>query len=209
MGRAESPSSSFDGRDTLRRTLRRRRAELGEDDLAAASMAVLARLVRLAVVREARVLAGYHAVRGEVDIEGVLHLAADAGTVVTVPRVVDGGLEFVVASSADAERPGSFGIPEPVGGQVVDVAAHDAILVPLVAFDRRGNRLGQGAGYYDAALAPVRALEPGRRPWLIGVAHAFQEVAALTPESWDVPLDAVVTDEEVVEITPGAGSRQR
>ncbi len=166
-------------------------------------MAVLARLVRLPVVREAMVLAGYHAVRGEIDVEGVLHLAADAGTVVTVPRLTGDGLEFVATATADGERTGDFGIPEPIGGTTVPVTEHSVVLVPLVGFDRRGHRLGQGGGHYDRALAPVRPLPPGRRPWLIGVAHAFQEIAPLDPRPWDVPLDAVVTDEAVVEVTPG------
>lgn len=64
------------------------------------------------------------------------------------------------------------------------------VLLPLVAFDSRGTRLGMGGGYYDTYLAKLRR----PRPLLVGYAHACQEVAEIDREPWDVPLDAVVTE---------------
>ena len=71
--------------------------------------------------------------------------------------------------------------------------------MPLVAFDRAGNRLGQGGGYYDRALAGPSDL----RPVTIGVAHAFQQVESVPVEPWDVALDAVVTEDGLLDFAAG------
>jgi 5-formyltetrahydrofolate cyclo-ligase len=187
-------------RRALRLDQRARRLALHEDDQAAASMAVMARLARLPVLRTARVIAGYRAVRGELDIDAALTLLAEHGAAITVPRVVGEHLEFVRwdPTAQAATTPGSFGIPEPVGDHTTPLSAHDVVLVPLVAFDEHGHRLGQGGGFYDRALA--RAIP---RPAVIGIAHSFQQVASVPTESWDVPIDAVVTEDHILEFRPG------
>jgi 5-formyltetrahydrofolate cyclo-ligase len=68
------------------------------------------------------------------------------------------------------------------------------VLAPLVAFDRSGNRLGMGGGYYDRSFAYLRHRVHWRRPRLIGYAYGFQEVQALERAHWDVPLSGVVTE---------------
>jgi 5-formyltetrahydrofolate cyclo-ligase len=91
-----------------------------------------------------------------------------------------------------------FGIEEPQpGAQTVAPTRLDVVCVPLVAFDRRGTRLGHGAGYYDATFA-FRCAPRRRRPVLVGLAHAVQEVDELDRQPWDVPLDLVVTESEVI-----------
>ncbi|HSP32348.1 MAG TPA: 5-formyltetrahydrofolate cyclo-ligase, partial [Halomonas sp.] len=72
----------------------------------------------------------------------------------------------------------------------------DTLIVPLVGFDAKANRIGMGGGFYDRSLAFMR--RPGPSPTLIGVAHACQQVALLPVESWDVPLQAVVSDQGCV-----------
>jgi len=201
------PLDTAGRRAELRAEMRARRAGLDEDDQAAASMAVLARIARLAVVRGARVVSGYRAVRGELDVDAVLFLLAEKGITVTTPRVRGEHLEFVVTSENTPVATGPFGISEPAGGEIVAVTSHDVMLIPLVAFDANGRRLGQGGGYYDRALGPVRGLQLGDRPALVGVAHSFQQVVEVPSESWDVPLDAVVTEEGVVDVTGGVADR--
>ncbi|WP_089725899.1 5-formyltetrahydrofolate cyclo-ligase [Candidatus Thiosymbion oneisti] len=89
-----------------------------------------------------------------------------------------------------------FGIPEPrLRNRRVRLPwALDLLLVPLVGFDARCNRLGMGGGYYDRTLAYLRRRRHWRRPRLIGIAHECQRVEALTPNPWDVPLDMIVTE---------------
>jgi len=74
------------------------------------------------------------------------------------------------------------------------LAALDIALVPLVAFDDYGRRLGMGGGYYDRTFAYLRHREHWRRPKLIGVAFEFQRVAELPAQPWDVPLDGIITE---------------
>jgi 5-formyltetrahydrofolate cyclo-ligase len=189
---------------TVRRSLRLeqriRRADLDAGDQAAASMAVMTRLARVPVLRTAQVVAGYRAVRGELDIDAALVLLAERGAHVTVPRVIGEHLEFVRWHPQQQTSEGSFGIPEPTDGRTVPLHSHDVVLAPLVAFDDHGHRLGQGGGYYDRALAGCGA----NRPVVIGIAHSFQQVDTIPTEAWDVSIDAVVTDEGTVEFRPGA-----
>src|SRR5205814_709954 len=78
----------------------------------------------------------------------------------------------------------------------------DLVLLPVVAFDARGNRLGRGAGFYDRSLAFRRHRRHLQRPHLLGLAHDFQRVAAVPVDAWDVPLDGVITDRAVYRINP-------
>jgi 5-formyltetrahydrofolate cyclo-ligase len=93
-----------------------------------------------------------------------------------------------------------FGIDEPLPtARRVAPQRLDVVLVPLVAFDREGTRLGHGAGYYDAAFAFRRGA--GRtRPVLVGLAHAFQEIDHIDRREWDVPLDIVVTERKTLRV---------
>ena len=91
-------------------------------------------------------------------------------------------------------RKGRFGILEPVTGVVEKISEIDLVFVPLVAADPAGNRLGHGAGYYDKTFASDRI---SIRPPLVGLAYDFQIVKKLEINSWDVPLDILVTDSQV------------
>ncbi len=187
-------------RRAMRLDLRERRAALSGADQGAASMAVMARLARMPLLREAAIISGYRAVRGEIDIDAALILLCESGRTITVPRVVGDHLEFVTWDPEGDATTGSFGIQEPAAGDPVPLHRHDVVLAPLVAFDERGNRLGQGGGFYDRALAGAGS----QRPIVIGVAHSFQQVGLVPAEAWDIPLDAVVTEDCVLEFRPGA-----
>ena len=144
----------------------------------------------------ARRVAAYRAVRGEVPLDELLD--GERREVFTLPRVVGDDLEFVAWHAGQTFAPGAFGIPEPVGGELVAFADHDVVLVPLTAFDGRCHRVGQGGGFYDRALGSLPARTGRSRPAAIGVAYAFQQVDEVPRDSWDVPLDAVVTETGLV-----------
>jgi 5-formyltetrahydrofolate cyclo-ligase len=109
------------------------------------------------------------------------------GCRVYVPRLAGGGLRFVPLRGA--LRANRFHIAEPVGaGRPPRL---DLIVLPLVAFDGSGRRLGMGGGYYDRWLARAR---PWRRPLRVGLAFAAQEVPAVPAGARDARLDAVVTE---------------
>lgn len=191
-----SPPDRAAPKARLRADMRARRAGLDPADVAAAGVAATGRLMSLPVVAEARRVAAYRAVRGEIPLEALLE--GDRREVFTLPRVVGDDLEFAAWHEGLSFVRGAFGIPEPAGGEVVPLADHDAVLVPLTVFDERCHRVGQGGGFYDRALASLRFGSGADRPATIGVAYSFQQVAEVPKDSWDVPLDAVVTDAGIV-----------
>lgn len=120
-----------------------------------------------------------------------------------LPRITQfhlGKMAFHSPSNPLFKNP--FGIVEPKAiGSPAKLSTFDIIFVPLVAFDRAGNRLGMGAGFYDRALAFKNNTKNQRRPLLVGLAHHFQEVGSLTPQSWDIPLDVILTDRELIKLS--------
>ena len=186
-------------RRAMRRELRERRSALSPEEQAGVSAAVGSRLAQIAALERSLVVGGYRAIRGEVDLDAALTRLHDAGAMVTVPRVSGVRLDFLPWSPTSETVAGSFGIDEPINGEPLPFTQHDVVLVPLVAFDETGQRLGQGGGFYDRAIAAAGA----SRPLLIGVAHAFQQVRSVPIEAWDMPLDAVVTEDCVHEFRVG------
>ncbi len=94
-----------------------------------------------------------------------------------------------------------FGIPEPLCGkrELVRAQSLDLIMAPLVAFDKAGNRLGMGGGYYDRSLAFLLRRRYWRKPRLCGVAYNFQQVKQLPRQSWDVPLSTIATESSLYQ----------
>jgi 5-formyltetrahydrofolate cyclo-ligase len=186
-----------------RRRLRRLRLDLDPDARAAAQRSILRELERLRVFRRGARVALYVPVPGEVDLRPGLAMAWRRGATVYVPRISSrrrGRMSFVRWAPGAAARRNVFGILEPAGTMRPTPARQlDVVVVPVVGFDRRGNRLGMGAGFYDRALR--RRLDPARpwrRPRLVGVAFACQELEAIPVSPWDVPLDLIVTERGLV-----------
>ena len=186
-----------------RRRLRRLRLELDRDERAAAERAIVRELDRLRVFRRGACVALYLPMAGEVDLRPCLERASRSGATVFVPRISSrrrGRMSFVRWTPGAAQRRNAFGILEPAGTiRAASALQLDVVVVPVVGFDRRGNRLGMGAGFYDRALR--RRLQPTRRwrrPWLVGVAFACQELAAIPASPWDVPLDLIITERGLV-----------
>lgn len=166
----------------LRRHLRAARAAATCRDIPLPS-ALLARL------RSDVVVAAYHPVGSEADPAALVASARAAGCTLALPHVVNHAtpLRFLRWDGAPL-LPGPFGLAQPP--QDAAEVAPDIILTPLVGFDRRGNRLGQGAGHYD------RAFLAHSGAWRVGVALSVQEVDSLPADPWDVPLHAVITEKE-------------
>ena len=140
----------------------------------------------------ARHLGAYVAVDGEVDPAPLVERLGAIGAQPHLP-VLDGDrLRFALDDAPETRRANRFGILEPTG-PTVDATRLDVVLVPLVAVDHRGNRLGFGAGYYDRTFSALAGGTRPARPLLIGLAYDEQVVDTLPAQPWDVPLDALLT----------------
>ena len=150
-----------------------------------------------------RTVAGYVAIKGELDPAPALAEIGARGGELALPRLSADGTELRF-HRAGAELPlvaGPFGLSEPdPRSPEVALSEIDVMLVPGLAFDARGRRLGFGRGYYDRALAAAPATA---RPALIGVAYDFQIVPECPANGGDVSVDLVVTDARVIR--PEAG----
>lgn len=131
----------------------------------------------------------YWPFRGEIDLVGLVHGLVANGGRAALPVVVEKGrpLAFWRWEPGMAMRPGIWNIPVPA---VAEPIIPDCLLVPLVGFDEQGYRLGYGGGYYDRTLAALP-----RRPLALGVGFAFQRMATIRPQPFDIPMDAVVTED--------------
>lgn len=103
-------------------------------------------------------------------------------------------LRFVQLKKRQKLNRNRHGIVEPSSRRRIGARQLEVLLIPLVAFDHRGVRLGMGGGYYDATLAYLKTRRNLRRPRLIGIAYACQQAPALPSEAWDVRLDSVLTE---------------
>lgn len=186
---------SEEARHALRRRMRDERRALPEEEVARHSAAVCALLAAIEELGRARAVMGYRAIEGEVRLDQFLACCWRRGQEVLLPRVEAGSDEMVAVPwrPGEALRPGPFGILEP-GGRPWPPESIDAVLVPGLAFDRHGNRLGYGKGYYDRFLARVR---PGT--WVCGVAHRRQLVDCIPARPGDIRIPRLVTEEGLLE----------
>lgn len=151
--------------------------------------------------QQASSVALYSMLPGEVDSTPLIQMAEREGKKLLFPRMVPGpSLEFVYVAEPASLRPGRYGVLEPDRHSPSQRLTREVVvLVPGLAFDRRGGRLGRGAGYYDRALAVVEGTLD--RPRLIGVGFAFQFVESIPVSSIDVRMDGIVTEQEFCWVT--------
>ena len=194
---------SLDTKARLRRDLVLRRRAIAGDEVVRASRAVCEHVATSIQYRSARAIVLYAARAGEPD-PAALANHPSIGVDAFFPRVEGDSLVFRRANVAEL-RPGAFGILEPPSHSPVLGADRTGVLVvvPGLAFDRAGNRLGSGKGYYDRVLTGYPLAQR------VGLAFAAFVVSPLPADPWDVPMHAVVTErgmiiaDAVVGVQPG------
>lgn len=187
---------TYTRKQALRRELRARRLLVsGPCSRRASRQAARHALALLRALRARRVCV-YLDYGSELPTGALIAALRRAGVHVAVPRILGPGtMRFEWLRHDAALRRNRYGIAEPARhGARVRRAELDAIILPLLGFDARGARLGTGGGYYDRWLARPRI---GRRPCYLGYAYAIQQVDRLPRDPWDVPLDAVITEQGV------------
>lgn len=186
----------------IRAALLAQRKHLSLDTCLHQSLVVQERFLQLPEFAAARTLALYSPILNEVFTEEVFTQARKLSKRVVFPRVQGTEMQFFEVAGHEELRAGNFGILEPQGAQPIPIAELDLLLVPGVAFDQAGHRLGYGKGYYDRLL-------PQRSPHcrLVGFCFEFQLVASLPAEAHDIRMDLLVTEQRTLRLIPPAAGR--
>jgi 5-formyltetrahydrofolate cyclo-ligase len=180
---------------TLKANLRKERLALRDQINPAIRLELSLGMADLAgemiAVEPGMIVSGFFPIRSEADIRPLMARLKARGARLCLPVVMDKETIVFRELVAGAELVDTgFGTRGP--GPEATVLDPDLLLVPLSAFDAKGNRIGYGAGHYDRAIARLR--EKGRNPRLIGIAFDCQEVAEVPDEAHDVRLEAVLTE---------------
>jgi 5-formyltetrahydrofolate cyclo-ligase len=175
------------------------RGKLPESEAAAAAQSAAGLALQLLGEVRGKTVSLYMPIRGELDPRPLAAKLRDAGAITALPRVTADNepMAFRAWLPDDPLHKGFGGILEPA--ETAPEVAPDILIVPLAAFDRRGFRIGYGKGHFDRTLGPMAR---GKRPVLVGYAFSLQEVDEVPRELHDVPLDAVVTETEIIHCNP-------
>ena len=187
-------ASAASAKTMLRLQLRGSRKRLAAETPDAAGRAVA--FIPADLLKRPAVVAGYRAIGAEFDAWPVMRAFAEAGARLALPVAPDlsSPLIFRAWSAGEPLAPDAVGIPSPTPD--APTIEPDLILAPLLAFDRRGSRMGQGGGHYDRTLEVLRARRPA---FVLGLAYAGQEVAQIPTEPHDQHLDAILTEKGYIE----------
>lgn len=174
----------------IRRELLKKRSSLDEEERERLSRSICLRIASLPEYKRAQSILFFYPVKGEPDIRALLTQAIKEGRAL-LPKVEGEDLSLHRVGSLSDLSPGAYGIPEPLVKDQVEPSSIDLLLVPGVGFDLEGFRLGWGKGYYDRLLKRAGGTK-------LGIAFSFQVLDRLPRDHWDVPVDAVVTEKDVI-----------
>ncbi len=175
---------------TLRLQARATRAAISAAARSAAAQAVTSHFFTAVSLKPTDIVAAYWRIKDEMDCQPILVRLMDSFQPVCLPVVLgdDQPLELRLWEQGAALYEAGFGTLAP--SELAPQVEPDIIIVPLLGFDKRGTRLGYGGGYYDRTFDKL-----SKRPRLVGLAFAVQELDAIPREPHDVPLDVIVTEQ--------------
>ena len=182
----------------IRRDILQKRRALDVQQCSLAGLAVLNLLLAHPFFKQKKLtVASYASIHGVIETKDINLNLQRLGHILALPKVCDpkqGLMEFYSTAALGSAHEdlicGTYGIQEPSGDPnfLITPDRFDVVLLPLVAFDCRGHRLGMGGGFYDRFLKKL-----SDKCRLIGLAHDFQEVARLPKQEWDMDLDEIIT----------------
>lgn len=191
----------------LRAAMRIQRRGLSDLQREDAGRRVLRLIRKHGLLAARRRVAVYLAWDGELDTAAIIHHAWRMGVrlfLPVVPRPSQRRLRFAPFYPDSHLVPDRYGIPMPQchPSELHSARCLDTVLLPLVSFDRRGTRLGMGAGHYDATFDFLQQRQRWRQPRLIGLGYAFQETSEIQRDRWDVSMHAIVTEKAMIPVPP-------
>lgn len=184
-------------KEQLRQEALARRDGLDKGFREEAARVIAARVLGLSDLRDATPVGGYWPIRSEVDSRPLMKALLERGQDVALSQILHPHLSWRLWRPGDVLVKGGFGVREP--GPDAPEVFPKSLIVPLVAFDRRGGRIGYGKGHFDRAIA---ALEEQHPVLTVGLAYAVQEVEEVPVEPHDRLLDIIVTETELIRTQP-------
>lgn len=176
----------------LRKQMLQKRRGLLDEAVKKNSAAVMQRLTANAVYRDAVCILTYISTDHEVDTTELIRRAWTENKQVFVPRVCGKGMEFYRIHSFEEVEPGAYGILEPKGTEI-SKAEKGLLIVPGVAFDKSGNRIGYGGGFYDAYISRYPDLKK------VALAYEFQVLETIPAEDFDQAVDMIITENHIYD----------
>ena len=176
--------------DILRKQIKELRNSLDKNAVIKYSKIITDKILTLKEIENLNTFMIYKSFKNEVSTESLINLLLSLNKTVCYP--VTNGENIVIAKPLSSEFiKGNFGVLEPKEYEILDKV--DVVFVPLIACDKNKNRIGFGKGYYDRFLKNRNTLK-------IGVCYDFQVVDEITPNEWDVPLDLIITEKQIIGV---------
>lgn len=170
----------------LRRQIREQKRAMTREQIDSASQRLAQLLFETDLYKNASVLYGYMPYNQEVNTLLILERALQDGKRVAVPKVYGDTMNFIYLEDLSRVAPSSMGIPEPIADEPIAQDERALVLMPGLAFDKAGNRMGYGGGYYDKFLAA----EPTHPT--VALCYDFQLVDTIPTDVYDIPVDLVI-----------------
>jgi 5-formyltetrahydrofolate cyclo-ligase len=188
----------MDTRQLTRKKLQQQRAKISLNEQKKTSAIISEQLSQHPLFLQSRSIASYKAIQHEIDPSALIHKAWQNKQTCYLPILQRQQLIFCEYQPHTLLKKNYFNIPEPsVSNACIAPEDIDLVLVPLVGFTEKGQRLGMGAGFYDRSFAFLLNSPRPARPVLLGLAYEWQKLTALTEKNWDVPLNAVITEKQI------------
>lgn len=189
----------MDTRQSSRKKLQQQRAKITFDEQKKVSAIIAEHLTHHPLFLQSHTIASYIATQQEIDPSVLIQKAWQNNQTCYLPLLQKSQLIFCEYQPQTILKKNQFKIPEPPLSSNACIAPEniDLVLVPLVGFTEKGQRLGMGAGFYDRSFAFLLNSPRPARPFLLGLAYEWQKLASFAEKSWDVPLNAVITEKQI------------
>lgn len=192
--------------NSLRQAMRQQRRQLTIVERTVLSQQLTFQLLQQSFVHASQAIACYWPFDGEVDTQSIISILQSLDKTCYLP-VLDAKTKLLHFAEYAVDTPlqtNRYGIAEPIQSKIgVSILCLDLILLPMVAFDAQGHRLGTGGGYYDRTLHSLGSCPRPTKPLLVGLAYEFQRITYLQPQPWDITLDGIITDQQLYSTTLG------
>jgi len=180
---------------TIRQQLILQRNSLTKLNKNELSQKICGKILSSSIFLQSKTIAAYMSINNEVDLSSLLSQPKNF----VLPVIQNNNvMTFNQLDSTNNLFKNNFGILEPLNNETTTSNTIDLCLMPLVGFNRSGDRLGMGGGYYDRYFSSNKLQ---KKPTILaGIAYDFQENATIQAESWDIPLDIIITNKEIIEL---------